>query len=258
MPRPRAQRAIELLELVRIPGRQAARRRISPPPLRRHAAARDDRDRDRLPPAPPDRRRADHRARRHHPGPDPRSAARAAVEPRHVGDPDFARHGRDRRIRPARRRDVCRAAWSRPRRSKTCSASRCTPTPRACWRRSPSSMSMSTRLPTIRGSIPDPAQAIQGCRYGPRCPVALDSALSRRPPCCRLDLRASRAARHGWPRHEHQRQRRSPGFATSSRSSRSNPTRAARRCSFTRSTRSALISQPAKRSGWSVRMSCCS
>jgi oligopeptide/dipeptide ABC transporter ATP-binding protein len=32
-----------------------------------------------------------------------------------------------------------------------------------------------TRLPTIRGSIPDPALAIQGCRYGPRCPVALDS-----------------------------------------------------------------------------------
>ena len=31
-----------------------------------------------------------------------------------------------------------------------------------------------TRLPTIRGSIPDPAQTIQGCRYGPRCPIALD------------------------------------------------------------------------------------
>lgn len=25
------------------------------------------------------------------------------------------------------------------------------------------------RLPTIRGSIPDPAQLIEGCRYGPRC-----------------------------------------------------------------------------------------
>jgi oligopeptide/dipeptide ABC transporter ATP-binding protein len=31
-----------------------------------------------------------------------------------------------------------------------------------------------TRLPTIRGSIPDPAQLIAGCRYGPRCPVAVD------------------------------------------------------------------------------------
>jgi len=30
------------------------------------------------------------------------------------------------------------------------------------------------RLPTIRGSIPDPAQSIQGCRYGPRCAVAID------------------------------------------------------------------------------------
>jgi oligopeptide/dipeptide ABC transporter ATP-binding protein len=28
------------------------------------------------------------------------------------------------------------------------------------------------RLPTIRGSIPDPAQTIRGCRYSPRCPVA--------------------------------------------------------------------------------------
>jgi peptide/nickel transport system ATP-binding protein len=30
------------------------------------------------------------------------------------------------------------------------------------------------RLPTIRGSIPDPTQLIQGCRYGPRCPIAVD------------------------------------------------------------------------------------
>jgi oligopeptide/dipeptide ABC transporter ATP-binding protein len=35
------------------------------------------------------------------------------------------------------------------------------------------------RLPTIRGSIPDPAQAIRGCRYSPRCPVAVDQ--------CRLE-----------------------------------------------------------------------
>jgi oligopeptide/dipeptide ABC transporter ATP-binding protein len=29
-----------------------------------------------------------------------------------------------------------------------------------------------TRLPTIKGSIPDPAQVIPGCRYSPRCAIA--------------------------------------------------------------------------------------
>ena len=38
-----------------------------------------------------------------------------------------------------------------------------------------------TRLPTIRGSIPDPAQTIEGCRYGPRCPVAIDKCLIEAP-----------------------------------------------------------------------------
>jgi peptide/nickel transport system ATP-binding protein len=37
------------------------------------------------------------------------------------------------------------------------------------------------RLPTIRGSIPDPAQTIQGCRYGPRCPVVLNQCLLEAP-----------------------------------------------------------------------------
>jgi ABC-type glutathione transport system ATPase component len=43
-----------------------------------------------------DRRRADHRARRHHPGADPRADARAAARARH-GDP--AHHPRPRRER---------------------------------------------------------------------------------------------------------------------------------------------------------------
>ncbi len=42
------------------------------------------------------------------------------------------------------------------------------------------------RLPTIRGSIPDPAQLIAGCRYGPRCPVAEDR--------CRVEAPALLAA----------------------------------------------------------------
>ena len=46
---------------------------LSAPALRRHAPARDDRDGAVLPARAADRRRADHRARRHHPGADPRS-----------------------------------------------------------------------------------------------------------------------------------------------------------------------------------------
>ena len=38
------------------------------------------------------------------------------------------------------------------------------------------------RLPTIKGSIPDPAQAIPGCRYGPRCAIAV--------PLCRVEAPA--------------------------------------------------------------------
>jgi peptide/nickel transport system ATP-binding protein len=38
------------------------------------------------------------------------------------------------------------------------------------------------RLPTIKGSIPDPAQAIPGCRYSPRCAIAV--------PQCRVEAPA--------------------------------------------------------------------
>ena len=72
------QRAIEMLRLVQHPGAGAARRRVSAPALGRHAAAGHDRDGARLQPAAVDRRRADDRARRHDPGADPRSDARAA------------------------------------------------------------------------------------------------------------------------------------------------------------------------------------
>ena len=37
------------------------------------------------------------------------------------------------------------------------------------------------RLPAIGGSIPDPAQVIQGCRYGPRCPLVETRCRSEAP-----------------------------------------------------------------------------
>ena len=65
---------IRLLDRVRIPGGEVALPRVSASLLRRHAPARDDRDGARLQAEAADRRRADHRARRHHPGADPRAS----------------------------------------------------------------------------------------------------------------------------------------------------------------------------------------
>ena len=82
-PRPRPARAAEaealrILERVRIPAARDALERLSAPVLRRHAPARDDRDGARLPAEGADRRRADHRARRHGAGRDPRADQVAA------------------------------------------------------------------------------------------------------------------------------------------------------------------------------------
>ena len=62
----------------RHPGRRRAARRLPAPVLGRDAPARDDRDRALVRPEAPDRRRADHGARRDHPGADPRPARAAA------------------------------------------------------------------------------------------------------------------------------------------------------------------------------------
>jgi ABC-type dipeptide/oligopeptide/nickel transport system ATPase component len=64
-------RATEMLALVRIPTPAAPGARLPAPVQRRHAPAGDDRHGAGLQPQAADRRRAHHRARRHHPGPDP-------------------------------------------------------------------------------------------------------------------------------------------------------------------------------------------
>ena len=91
-----------------IPNAAAPRARLSAPVLRRHAPARDDRHGAGLQPEAADRRRADHRARRDHPGADPRAAAGAEGALRHGDHADHPRPGRGRRDRAARGRDVCR------------------------------------------------------------------------------------------------------------------------------------------------------
>ena len=66
-------RALELLEMVGIADPGPAPAAVSAPALRRHAPARDDRHGARLQSQADHRRRADHGARRHHPGADPRA-----------------------------------------------------------------------------------------------------------------------------------------------------------------------------------------
>ena len=85
-----------------------APQRLSAVPLRRHAPARDDRDGACVQAEAPDRRRADHGARRHHPGPDP-AAHQAAAEGRgHGRAVHHPRHGRRRRSRGPHGRDARR------------------------------------------------------------------------------------------------------------------------------------------------------
>ena len=137
-------------------------------------------------PEAPDRRRADDRARRHHPGADPRSPARAAARDRHGAGADHPRHGRGRRDGRARRGAICRPEGRGAGACAACSPIRIIPTPRPCWRRCPSA----------------PPAAV--CRRSPAsCPASSTgraAACSRRaaaspPSAARASCRRARASR---------------------------------------------------------------
>ena len=98
----------------RHPRPRGAARRLPAPALRRPAPAGDDRHGAGQRPRHPDRRRADHRARRDHPGPDPRPARRGA-EGRGHGD---AVHHPQPRHRPPHRRPRRGDAGRRDRRDR--------------------------------------------------------------------------------------------------------------------------------------------
>ena len=121
--------------------------------------------------AHPDRRRADHRARRHDPGADPRPGPPAAGGAGPGRHPDHPRHGRDRRDGRRRRGHV-----SRPR-GREGPGGRDLPQPahpytRSLLRSIPSIMAEPrSRLLTIAGSHPAPLQPAQG--------LPLPSALPR-------------------------------------------------------------------------------
>ena len=93
-----------------IPEPETARRRLSAPALGRPAPARDDRDGARLPAEAADRRRADHRARRHDPGADPGAARRPAARDGHGAAVHHARPEPGAPLHAPRRRDGARPA----------------------------------------------------------------------------------------------------------------------------------------------------
>ncbi len=108
--------------------RRAPARAVSASALRRHAPARDDRDRARLQSQAPHRRRADHRARRHHPGADPGADEGPVAPARHRADHHHAQSRRGRPLRRPRQRDVRGAHRRAGHAPTTSSCGRCIPT----------------------------------------------------------------------------------------------------------------------------------
>ena len=141
-------------------------------------------------PGAADRRRADHRARRHHPGADPRPAARPAAPARH-GDPDHhPRSRRDRRDRRPGAGDVCRPRRREAPMSPTCSPTRSIPTRIGLLGSIPRLDVRPRAARHHRGHGARARTACRtGCRFAPRCPFA-DRA---------LPARAAAAARHRRP-----------------------------------------------------------
>ena len=129
---------------------------VSAPAVGRHAPAGDDRHRSCLQSQAADRRRADHRARRHHPGADP-GADEGPVAPARRRRGHHHPQPRHRRaLRRPRERHVCRAPGGERHRRARVRAGRCTPTRAACWRpcrgsiaaAAPSSPPSTARRPT--------------------------------------------------------------------------------------------------------------
>ena len=91
-----------------LPRSQAGAAHLSVRAVGRPAPARHDRHGAGLPAGAADRRRADHRARRHHPGPDPAPHEGPAEGARHGAADDHPRSRRGRQRRRRRGRDVSR------------------------------------------------------------------------------------------------------------------------------------------------------
>ncbi len=153
--------------------------RLLPAPVfRRHAPARHDRHGARLPAATDDRRRADHRARRHRAGADPRSAQGADARDRLVAAADHARPGvvaryadrvavmyGGRIVETAPARDLYRAAAASLHAGPDGLACRgSTATPASAWRRSRASRRIWRNCRRAAPSLPAAASVTDICR----------------------------------------------------------------------------------------------
>ncbi len=177
-------RAVELLRLVGIPEPETQRRRLPAPALGRAAAARDDRHGPGVRAEAPARRRADHRARRDHPGADPRALARAAAAAVDEHPAHHARSGRGGRERCSTSSSCTPGGWSRAARCARSSPGRCTPTRAACSRASRARVATTATgaCGPSRGMVPDLRKLppVAASPTGARC--ASRSARSEEPP----------------------------------------------------------------------------
>ena len=126
------------------------------------------------------RRRADHRARRHDPGADPRPAARSAAAARARA---AAHHPRPRRRRGdgrPRRGDVRRTDRRRGAGRAICSPTRSIPT-RAALLASIPGGAPGTRLEAIPGTVPALGALPPGCCFTPRCPIRFEPCPTAHP-----------------------------------------------------------------------------
>ncbi len=125
----------EMLRLVGFPDPEQALADLSVRAVGRPAPARDDRHGAGVPPGAADRRRADHRARRHHPGADPEAAEGSAGRARHGGAADHPRSRRRRQHGRRGRGHVSRPGDGERHRRRHLRAIRATPISRRCCAR---------------------------------------------------------------------------------------------------------------------------
>ena len=177
-------KAVDMLRLVHIPDAEPVAAGLPAPDVRRHAPAGDDRDGAGVQPAGPARRRADHRARRHDPGPDHAPDRRTAGKARHRRRADHARSGRGRRDRAAGRGHVCgqegggggRRSAVRPAAPSVHARNASRP------RRARPGPTGRRRLKEIPGIVPSLDRLPEGCAFAPRCAYATERCWRTAPP----------------------------------------------------------------------------